>query len=206
MKGNSGGPLLDSRGRLVGVNTMIYSPGGTPGNVGIGFAIPADTVRRVVNQILRYGRVVRPTLGLQVVDDRVARSAMAMGQQQQRQRRNSNSITDRGVLTAEVVPGSPAAAAGIKPSRLRSDGSIMLGDLITHVNGQPTPAVEDLLEAIEAREPGDIVQLTVQRGCDPKQTDYVRVELVARDSLLQKQQQSRTTPTRSGFRNGVAMP
>merc|ERR1712115_758630 len=71
--GNSGGPLLDSRGRLIGVNTAILSPGGV-GNVGIGFAIPVDTVRRVVNQIILYGRVVRPTLGISVVDDRLVKA------------------------------------------------------------------------------------------------------------------------------------
>merc|ERR1712118_377640 len=70
--GNSGGPLLDSRGRLIGVNTMIYAPGGG-GNVGIGFAIPVDTVRRVVNQIIQYGKVVKPTLGINLVDDRIVK-------------------------------------------------------------------------------------------------------------------------------------
>ena len=67
--GNSGGPLLDSRGRLIGVNMAIYSPSGA--SAGIGFSIPVDTVRRVVNQIIRYGRVVRPTLGINVADDKI---------------------------------------------------------------------------------------------------------------------------------------
>merc|ERR1711862_501502 len=101
--GNSGGPLLDSRGRLIGVNTAIFSPGasaGMAGNIGIGFAIPVDTVRRVVNQIIRYGHVLRPTVGINVADDRIVRSIEAqLGQKLE------------GVLVAEVVPGSQAEAA-----------------------------------------------------------------------------------------------
>jgi S1-C subfamily serine protease len=103
--GNSGGPLLDSRGRLIGVNTAIYTPMG--GNVGIGFAIPVDTVRRVVNQIIRYGRVVRPTLGIHVTDDRIVRSMeMQLGRRLD------------GVLVAEVFPNSPAQQAGLQASSL----------------------------------------------------------------------------------------
>ena len=71
--GNSGGPLLDSRGRLIGVNTAIYAPGSVAGNIGIGFAIPVDTVRRVVNQIIRFGHHTRPTLGINVLDDATQR-------------------------------------------------------------------------------------------------------------------------------------
>eukprot|EP00977_Amphora_coffeiformis_P008693 scaffold1982_cov93-Amphora_coffeaeformis.AAC.15 len=197
--GNSGGPLLDSSGRLIGVNTMIYSPTGA-GNVGIGFAIPVDTVRRVVNQLIRYGKVVRPTLGIQVVDDRVARNVA----------RQLGRAKLGGVLCAEVVPNSPAASAGLMASSLRGDGSLALGDLITHVDGQPVQQVEDLLSAIEERQVGDTVQLTIDRGCNASRTDYVRVKLVSRDSL-QAGRSSVTTPQRprnagSRFRNGVGSP
>merc|ERR1712174_174009 len=125
--GNSGGPLLDSSGRLIGVNTAIFSPGGGhfAGNVGIGFAIPVDTVRRVVNQIIRYGKVVRPTLGLSVVTDRIVGSIeSSLGRKLE------------GVLVAEVSPGSPALQSGIEPSQLGSDGTIVLGDLIAAVDGE----------------------------------------------------------------------
>ena len=203
--GNSGGPLLDSSGRLIGVNTMIYSPTGT-GNVGIGFAIPVDTVRRVVNQLIRYGKVVRPTLGIQVVDDRVARNVA----------RQLGRVRLGGVLCAEVVPGSPAAAAGLVATSLRGDGSLALGDVITHVDGQPVLQVEDLLSAIEERQVGDAVQLTIDRGCDASRTDRVRVKLVSRDSLRSpattndKRSQQRTRGNNAGdshaFRNGVGSP
>jgi S1-C subfamily serine protease len=164
--GNSGGPLLDSRGRIIGVNTMIYSPNavnGIGGNVGIGFAIPVDTVRRVVNEIIRYGRVVRPTLG----------------------------------INAEVIPNSPAERAGLQASQLRGDGSINLGDLITDVDGQPIREVEDLLSAIEEKREGDIVELGIQRFCDPYQQERVSVQLVSRESL-----QGGFRPAMSAGRNG----
>jgi len=167
--GNSGGPLLDSRGRLIGVNTAIFSPGarnGIGGNIGIGFAVPVDTVRRVVNQIIRYGRVVRPTMGVNVADDRIVRSI-------------ENQLQEKlnGVLIVEVLPNSPAQAAGLKASELRSDGSIVLGDLITHVNGNPVRQVEDLLSDIEERSDGETVVLKVLRGCDKSKVEIFRVRL-----------------------------
>jgi S1-C subfamily serine protease len=192
--GNSGGPLLDSRGRLIGVNTAIYSPGrgGTAGNIGIGFAIPVDTVRRVVNQIIRYGRVVRPTLGVNVADDRLTRSMEAQ--------LRGRSLD--GVLITEVLPNSPAERAGLQPSQIRGDGSIILGDLITDVDGQPVRQVEDLLSAIEERREGDTVQLGVQRGCDPSRLDRVAARLVSRESLRSTQSSIQTSPYNSSTRSG----
>lgn len=175
--GNSGGPLLNSRGRLIGVNTAIYTPGG--GNVGIGFAIPVDTVRRVVNQIIRYGRVVRPTLGIHVTEDRTLRSIEEqLGRALQ------------GVLVAEVLPNSPAERAGLHSSSLRGDGTLQLGDLITHVDDQPVRQVEDLLSAIEEKKEGQECNLTVQRSCVPNQIERLKVRLISRESM-QKQQQEK---------------
>ena len=91
--GNSGGPLLDSAGRLIGVNTAIYSPSGV--SAGIGFAIPVDTVNRIVTELIRFGKVVRPGFGVQVADEQIA------------QRLN---VT--GVLIVDVARGSAAAKAG----------------------------------------------------------------------------------------------
>jgi len=170
--GNSGGPLLDSRGRLIGVNTAIYSSGPGGGNVGIGFAIPSDTVRRVVNQIIRYGRVVRPTLGIQVTEDRVVRSIEAqLGR------------TLNGVLVAEVWPNSPAEQAGLQASALYGDGSMRLGDLITAVDDQTVTQVEDLLSAIEEKNEGDTVRLRIRRGCSERRSEIVTAKLVSRDKM-----------------------
>jgi S1-C subfamily serine protease len=167
---NSGGPLLDSRGRLIGVNMAIYSPSGA--SAGIGFSIPVDTVRRVVNQIIRHGRVVRPTMGVNVADDRVLRSiAMQL-------RREMN-----GVLVVEVLPGSPAETAGLRATELRSDGTLELGDMIAEVDGEAVAGVEDLLSAIEARADGDTVAVQIWRKCDRHLAETVRVKLVASDKL-----------------------
>lgn len=141
-QGNSGGPLMDSRGRLIGVNTAIFSPSG--GNVGIGFAIPVDTVRRVVNQIIHYGKVVRPTLGISIVDDRIVK---AIEQQLGRK--------VEGCLVASVVPNSPAAVAGLRESQLSGDGSVLLGDLVTEINGEQVRQAEDLISAVEEKAEGD---------------------------------------------------
>ncbi|KAI2499002.1 hypothetical protein MHU86_15506 [Fragilaria crotonensis] len=168
--GNSGGPLLDSNGRLIGVNTAIYTGGTSRGNVGIGFAIPVDTVRRVVNQIIRYGKVVRPTLGIQVVDDRIVQR---ISEQLRRKL--------EGVLIAEVLPGSPAASI-LQPTTMNGDGTINLGDLITHIDGEPVKQVEDLLSEVEKKREGDSVRLTVMRK--GVKGEYVSVKLAARDRMM----------------------
>jgi len=171
--GNSGGPLLDGRGRLIGVNTMIYSPnGGQAGNVGIGFAIPVDTVRRVVNQIIQHGKVVRPTIGINIVDDRLVNYI---------ERQLGRSLD--GCLVAEVVPNSPAVVAGLEATTQNSAGSLVLGDLVTAVNGEPVKQAEDLISAIEEKTDGETVALTVLRKCDPNRKETVRVKLTTRDKL-----------------------
>jgi S1-C subfamily serine protease len=109
--GNSGGPLLDSAGRLIGVNTQIASPSGA--SAGIGFAVPVDTVNRVVPEILEHGRVVRPQLGIEVAGESVLRRAGV-----------------EGVLVISVARGSAAESAGIRGTSRAEDGSLILGDVI----------------------------------------------------------------------------
>jgi S1-C subfamily serine protease len=144
--GNSGGPLLDSRGRLIGVNTVIYSPSGA--SAGVGFAIPVDTVRRVVNMLIRNrGVVVRAGLGVRCAADAQARQ-----------------LGLPGVLVIDVSAGSAAAKAGVRgTARSERDGTLLLGDVIVAVGSLKTAAVEDLLAAVEEREPGDAVELTLLR-------------------------------------------
>merc|ERR1719215_2248848 len=148
--GNSGGPLLDSSGRLIGVNTAIISPAGA--SAGIGFAIPVDTVRRVVNQIIRYGRVQRPTLGVQIAEDQLLRNiADRLGRKLE------------GVLVLSVAEDSPAAKAGMRgTSRTAGGSTLVLGDVITAVSGTPTRQCEDLLSAVEQRQVGEVVEVAVQ--------------------------------------------
>ncbi|MDX1384897.1 MAG: trypsin-like peptidase domain-containing protein, partial [Thermoanaerobaculia bacterium] len=123
--GNSGGPLLDSSGRLIGVNTQIYSPSGA--SAGIGFAIPVDTVAWVVPDLIEHGRIRRPTLGIYPVADATARRAGI-----------------EGVIFVRVEPGGPADRAGLRPLRRDRRGRVLLGDIITGIDGEPVRSREDL--------------------------------------------------------------
>jgi S1-C subfamily serine protease len=143
--GNSGGPLLDSAGRLIGVNTAIYSPSGS--SAGIGFAVPVDTVNRVVPQLIRHGRVIRPGLGIRIADDATA------------QRMNLP-----GVLIIQNEPGSTAEAAGLHGTRWDAQGRLILGDIIVGLASTPVHTADDLLNALEKQQVGDTVQIDIIRG------------------------------------------
>ena len=146
--GNSGGPLLDSAGRLIGINTAIYSPSGA--SAGIGFAVPVDTVMRVVPQLIRTGHYSRPTLGVQVDEGVNARLTRLLG--------------TSGVFVLGVEPGSAAARAGLAPLRLTPDGRPVAGDVIVAVDGKPVDSVARLLARLDDFDAGDTVPLTVLRG------------------------------------------
>jgi S1-C subfamily serine protease len=128
--GNSGGPLLDSAGRLIGVNTAIYSPVGV--SAGIGFVVPVDTVNRVVPQLLRHGRVVRPGLGVRIADDRTTHRL---------------GVTT-SVLSIDVPQGSAAAAAGLRGTRRDDQGRLVLGDIIIEVADTPVTSRDELAKAL----------------------------------------------------------
>ncbi|MCJ8191640.1 S1C family serine protease [Sphingomicrobium aestuariivivum] len=155
--GNSGGPLLDSAGRLIGINTAIYSPSGA--SAGIGFAVPVDTVMRVVPQLIAEGRYVRPTLGAEGDEDYNDRLKRASGVD--------------GVFVLRVEPGSPAAEAGLEPAR-RTRRGIAAGDIITAIDGAPVARVGDYLARLDDYAIGDSVELTVMRG-DMRRTVRVRL-------------------------------
>mmetsp|Transcript_14831 Transcript_14831/g.29240 ORF Transcript_14831/g.29240 Transcript_14831/m.29240 type:complete len:474 (-) Transcript_14831:292-1713(-) len=151
--GNSGGPLLDAKGRLVGVNTMIASPSGA--FAGVGFAIPVDSVVRVVQQLLVYGRRRRAYLGLALAPDHVTQRLL---------RRPRSELG--GVLILNVEPGSPADNAGLKPM-YQTDSSIMLSDEIIAIDGTQVSTAESLAEAIDSRNVGDEVQVVFKRHSSP---------------------------------------
>lgn len=144
--GNSGGPLLDSKGRVIGMTTAIYSPSGA--SAGVGFAIPVDTVNYIVTQLIENGQIVRPLLGVSILDSKQARQALGI---------------TKGVLILEVKPGTPAAAAGLKGLRRTDSGIIEIGDIIIAVEGAPIEKEGDLFKAIEEYKPGDTVKVTVNR-------------------------------------------
>ena len=141
--GNSGGPLLNSAGQLVGVNTAIYSPSGA--SAGIGFAVPVDIVRRLVPQLIEYGKPIRPGIGIRTLDDSFT----------------ANRID--GVVISVVEQGTPAAQAGLQGIKRNRRGRLVLGDLIFGVNGQPVGTRDELLDAFERLGVGAEAVLTVER-------------------------------------------
>jgi S1-C subfamily serine protease len=142
--GNSGGPLLDSAGRLIGVNTAIYSPSGA--SAGIGFAVPVDTVNRVVPQLIRHGRVIRPGLGARIADDATAQR-----------------LGLSGVLLIEVSKGSAAEAAGLRGTRRDDEGRLVLGDTIVGIDTTPVTSNNDLFNALDKYKVGDTVTVAILR-------------------------------------------
>ncbi len=142
--GNSGGPLLDSAGRLIGVNTQIASPSGA--SAGVGFAVPVDTVNRVVPQLVQHGRVVRPQLGIAAGNESVLRR-----------------LGVKGVLVMSVVEGSPADRAGLRGTYREEDGTLVLGDVVQAIDGSEVASLDDLFAALERRRPGDVVKVRVLR-------------------------------------------
>jgi 2-alkenal reductase len=151
--GNSGGPLLDSAGRLIGVNTAIRSESGS--SAGIGFAIPADLVNRVVPSLISRGRAPLPGIGINPVrPDLVERAGIA------------------GVVIAEVRRGTPAAQAGLKPLDRKSGN---LGDIIVAVNGKPVETLSSFVAELDKAGIGSTVDLTVVRDDKPR---HVKVQVI----------------------------
>jgi S1-C subfamily serine protease len=143
--GNSGGPLLDSAGRLIGVNTQIASPSGA--SAGIGFAIPVDELNRIVPRLIRDGRFVRPALGVTAGPPQLQRALRL----------------PKGVAVVQVGRNTPAARAGLQPFTRGNRGEIVMGDVITAINDEPVESLDDMLAALERRQPGEAVTLTVWR-------------------------------------------
>lgn len=143
--GNSGGPLLDSAGRLIGLNTMIYSRSGT--SAGIGFVVPSDDIERTVNQIIQHGRVRLAGIGIHRVEPDIA---ARLG-------------IKKGILVGEVIANTPAAKAGLKGTWRNHWGQVVLGDIIIALNGHPVPDYDDLYNLLNLANIGDEVSLRVLR-------------------------------------------
>ncbi|MCA9599962.1 MAG: trypsin-like peptidase domain-containing protein [Myxococcales bacterium] len=142
--GNSGGPLLDSGGRLIGMNTMIYSKSGAW--AGIGFAVPVETIRRIVPQIIRTGRAEQVGFGIRI------------DPQQRIERR----LGIKGMVVLGVLPGSPAEKAGLTAIRQTADGWA-LGDVIVRVGKDSVDDYDDLYNALDGKKPGERVKVEVVR-------------------------------------------
>ena len=143
--GNSGGPLLDSAYRLIGINTAIYSPTGS--YAGIGFAVPVDTINRIVPQLIEYGKVIKPGLGINIAPDSFV----------------STRLNTTGVLILNVIEGGGAEKAGLKATTQSANGKISLGDIIKKVEGKNVEDSSDLFRILDAKVVGDTVNVAVDR-------------------------------------------
>jgi S1-C subfamily serine protease len=139
--GNSGGPLLNSMGELIGVNTAIYSPSGA--SAGIGFAIPINTIAKLVPQLIEYGKIIRPVIGIETLKDYQARR-----------------LRVKGVVVFSVQDGLAADAAGIVGLRYDNRGQIHLGDVVIAINDEPITNEDSLLSSLEQFVPGDKIKVT----------------------------------------------
>ena len=144
--GNSGGPLLDSAGRLIGITTAIYSPSGA--SAGIGFAVPVDIVNRVVPQLIRNGKYVGPSLAIRIDEEL--------------NQRLTELLKVRGVVVLRAS-SAQAPAGGLRATVIGDNGSIVLGDVITAIDGEPVVSVSQLQARLDDFKPGDTVRVTVSR-------------------------------------------
>lgn len=152
--GNSGGPLLDSGGRLIGVNTMIYSTSGA--SAGIGFSIPVDEVNWVVSDLIKYGEVKRPKIGVELLPPQYAQNWGI-----------------EGAMITGLLPNGSAKMAGLKPLEQTRNGEIIFGDIITAVDGNPIKSNNDLFLILEKYNAGDEVVITYIRDEKENKTSLV---------------------------------
>ncbi|KAG5027796.1 hypothetical protein JHK82_011432 [Glycine max] len=143
--GNSGGPLLDSSGNLIGINTAIYSPSGA--SSGVGFSIPVDTVSGIVDQLVKFGKVTRPILGIKFAPDQ-----------------SVEQLGVSGVLVLDAPANGPAGKAGLQSTKRDSYGRLILGDIITSVNDKKVTNGSDLYRILDQCKVGDKLIVEVLRG------------------------------------------
>ncbi len=169
--GNSGGPLLDSRGRMIGINTMIYSPSG--GSVGIGFAVPVDTAKRVVNELIQYGKVRRGWFDATMVQ---LFPALV---------RYAKYPVSSGLLVSRTRRGGNAEKAGLKqgsePVQYGRSVIYIGGDIITSVDGMKIATLSDLYSALEHSKPGDKVKVGILRG---DENITLEIQLADREEVM----------------------
>ncbi len=145
-RGNSGGPLINSNGELIGLNAQIYSPSGA--SAGIGFAIPVNTIQRVVPLLIRDGRVQRAIIGVTFAPDEWNRRIGVAS----------------GVPILRIYPGTPAQRAGLQALTRNDRGQIVIGDVIVAIDGEEIQTTDELLSLLEWRAPGDRIRLSTERN------------------------------------------
>lgn len=155
--GNSGGPLLNSRGQLIGMNTMIFSNSGS--SAGVGFAVPVDTISRLVPQLIKHGKIIQPGLGVNPLEKYYY----------------DYFGIDEGLVIKAVKPGSPADKAGIKGIEQDLRGEYYLGDVIIAIDGKPIKNFDDIYNILGNYSVGDKVNVTLRNN---KKTRDVKVQLI----------------------------
>jgi S1-C subfamily serine protease len=143
--GNSGGPLINSSGEMIGMNTVIYSNSGS--SAGVGFAVPVDSVKRIVPELIQFGKVVRPGLGIGLANDNI----------------RYHFGIDSGVVIAQIDPKGPAAIAGLKGMSQDSYGRYYIGDVIVEIDGKKVNSYDDLFHVFDQYKVGENVEVTYLR-------------------------------------------
>lgn len=148
--GNSGGPLLDKFGKMIGINSQILTPSG--GSVGVGFAVPVNTARRIVPQLIQFGEVKRPRIGGDLLSV------------QQLAERGVKLPVENGLLIRALITGGAAERAGLKGLSRDNFGEIVLGDIILSIDGEKMEDMDDLYRYLDKKQIGDTVQAKIYRG------------------------------------------
>ncbi len=157
--GNSGGPLYDSMGQVIGMNTMIYSASGS--SAGVGFAVPIDTIKNFVPQIIKYGKVKRPGLGIVLLEENL----------------KYHFGIEKGIIVKYVDPKSPAAKAGLEGISRGSRGRYKLGDILLEIDGKEVNNYDEIFNILDGYNVGDKVEVTYLRGDQKKKTKIKLMEL-----------------------------
>jgi S1-C subfamily serine protease len=144
--GNSGGPLLNSSAELIGMNTMIFSSSGS--SAGLGFAVPADTIKMIVPQLIKHGRIIRPGLGIGIVPDTMRLRVLQI---------------KKGIIISHVDERGSAAAAGLKGMTQDQYGRYYLGDVIIAVDGQEVNSLDDIYQVLDKKQIGDTIEVRYNR-------------------------------------------
>jgi putative serine protease PepD len=147
--GNSGGPLLDSHGRMIGINSQILSPSGA--SAGVGFAVPVNIAKRIVPELINNGVVRRPKLGIGTRDVKEISDQVHLP-------------VSEGVIIMQVQPGGAAAAAGLRGIEQTEDGDVILGDIITSIDGEKVAGRDDLFHILDKHQIGDVIKVEVVRN------------------------------------------
>ncbi len=144
--GNSGGPLLDSSAQLIGMNTVIFSTSGS--SAGLGFAVPVDTIKSIVPQLIQHGKIIRPALGIGIVPDSMKHRLIR---------------SSKGLIISYIEENGPAGKAGLKGMTQDQYGRIYLGDIITEVDGVTVNSLDDIYQLLEQKKVGDFVTVKYKR-------------------------------------------